>query len=127
MRDSFKLDYAEVFIEKDLSHSYGESIGDRSFVTGNQTVAASKDQFVSGRYNVRDEEDKYAHIVGNGTAENPSNAHTLDWSGNVWYAGESIKIGGTGPDDPNAKELATKDSVSSIKLRIWTSADIGGV
>jgi hypothetical protein len=37
-----------------------------------------------------------AHIVGNGTTETVdgetvvtrSNAHTLDWNGNAWYAGE---------------------------------------
>ena len=31
---------------------------------------------------------KYAHIVGNGgSAHARSNAHTLDWDGNAWYAG----------------------------------------
>lgn len=31
---------------------------------------------------------KYVHIVGNGTnAKTRSNAHTLDWDGNAWYAG----------------------------------------
>jgi hypothetical protein len=31
---------------------------------------------------------EYAHIVGNGDSENNrSNAHTLDWSGNAWFAG----------------------------------------
>lgn len=35
---------------------------------------------------------KYLHIVGNGTWDNAgnesrSNAHTLDWEGNGWYAG----------------------------------------
>lgn len=30
----------------------------------------------------------YAHIVGNGTSDTArSNAHTLDWNGNAWYAG----------------------------------------
>lgn len=29
----------------------------------------------------------YAHIVGNGTVSKPSNAHTLDWDGNAWFAG----------------------------------------
>jgi hypothetical protein len=30
----------------------------------------------------------YAHVVGNGKDENNrSNAHTLDWDGNTWYAG----------------------------------------
>lgn len=31
---------------------------------------------------------EYAHIVGNGTSDTDrSNAHTLDWNGNAWYAG----------------------------------------
>lgn len=43
---------------------------------------------MQGRYNLIDDNDTYAHIVGNGTAENArSNAHTLDWDGNAWYAG----------------------------------------
>ena len=35
-----------------------------------------------------------------------SNAHTLDWDGNAWFAGD-VYIGGTGQDDPNAVKLAT--------------------
>lgn len=35
-----------------------------------------------------DADGKYAHIVGNGSSSSArSNAHTLDWSGNAWYAG----------------------------------------
>ena len=35
-----------------------------------------------------DTENKYAHIVGNGENETKrSNAHTLDWDGNAWFAG----------------------------------------
>ena len=49
----------------------------------------------------------YAHIVGNGTAESTrSNAHTLDWSGNAWFAGE-VYVGSTSGKD--------KDS-GSVKL-----------
>lgn len=44
---------------------------------------------VQGTYNVKDTQGKYAHIVGNGASENyRSNAHTLDWQGNAWYAGD---------------------------------------
>ena len=47
----------------------------------------------------------YAHIVGNGTSDTArSNAHTLDWQGNAWFAGD-VYIGGTSMDDPNAKKL----------------------
>lgn len=63
---------------------------------GNGTVADGAAQHVEGRYNVIDAPDsynmdayaKYAHIVGNGTSRDArSNAHTLDWEGNAWYAG----------------------------------------
>jgi len=58
---------------------------------------------------------KYLHIVGNGqsyknesdeTVIERSNAHTIDWEGNAWFAGD-IKIGGTGQDDTETKTLAT--------------------
>lgn len=42
---------------------------------------------------------KYVHIIGNGTADDArSNAHTLDWDGNAWYAGD-VYVGGTNQDD----------------------------
>lgn len=30
----------------------------------------------------------YAHIVGNGVNGARSNAYTLDWDGNAWFAGD---------------------------------------
>lgn len=49
---------------------------------------------------------KYVRIVGNGTDENNrSNAHTLDWEGVPWYAGDRVMLGGTGMDDENAVAL----------------------
>ena len=43
-------------------------------------------QHVQGQYNEPDS--KLAHIVGNGKSDsNRSNAHTLDWNGNAWFAG----------------------------------------
>lgn len=53
----------------------------------------------------------YAHMVGNGIADdNRSNAHTLDWDGNAWYASD-VYVGGTSQDDTNAKKLATEEYV----------------
>lgn len=54
---------------------------------GRETIAGSKWQHVQGKFNVEDTEEKYAHIVGNGSSTAHSNAHTLDWKGNAWYAG----------------------------------------
>lgn len=65
--------------------------GDYSHAEGERTVAAYYCQHVQGTYNALDNNDSpgnYAHIVGNGTSEsNRSNAHTLDWNGNAWFAG----------------------------------------
>ena len=84
---------------------------------GRGTIANSRYQFVRGQYNKPDEPDpnksyigQYAEIVGNGTASAPENIYTLDWDGNGWFAGK-VKVGGTGQDDENAKELATTDTV----------------
>lgn len=56
-----------------------------------------------------DYERRYAHIVGNGDSEdNRSNAHTLDWNGNAWYAGD-VYIGGESQD--NATRLARIDEI----------------
>ena len=67
---------------------YTEASGDSSHAEGSNTTALSDCQHVQGKYNIEDTEGKYAHIVGNGTNTSKSNAHTLDWNGNGWYAGD---------------------------------------
>ena len=60
----------------------------------------------------------YAYIVGNGISEsNRSNAHTLDWNGLGWFAG-GLKVGGTGQDDPEAKNIATEECVDSKAVNV---------
>ena len=77
--------------------SYTEASGRFSHAEGYSTKAKGNHQHVQGRYNIEDVDNKYAHIVGNGNNAGCSNAHTLDWEGNGWYAGEvaatSFKIG----------------------------------
>lgn len=63
-------------------------LGKASHSEGFHTVAVGNYSHVQGRYNELDIEKKYAHIIGNGTYDgNRSNAHTVDWEGNAWYAG----------------------------------------
>ena len=73
------------------SHAEGRSTvatGYASHAEGWSTKASSSSQHVQGKCNIEDTENKYAHIVGNGTSDSDrSNAHTLDWEGNAWYAG----------------------------------------
>lgn len=63
-------------------------LGSASHSEGDGTVALGSRSHVQGRYNELDTKNKYAHIIGNGRSHfNRSNAHTVDWEGNAWYAG----------------------------------------
>ncbi len=77
--------------QAEASHAEGfltTARGKYSHSEGVNTVASSEAQHVQGRYNIEDSIGKYAHIVGNGKdGNNRSNAHTLDWDGNAWFAG----------------------------------------
>lgn len=87
------------------SHTEGEETianGRSSHAEGEGTIANKACQHVQGKYNIQSS--SYAHIVGNGSYDydsdtiTRSNAHTLDWEGNAWFAGD-IKIGGTNYDE----------------------------
>ena len=123
----------------DLSHAEGsntKAIGKGSHVEGELTEAsgkyshaeglftkASSDyQHVEGTGNIVDTQGKYVHIVGNGSNSRRSNAHTLDWDGNAWFAGE-VKVGGTGKDNTNAKTLATTDVATTSKDGLMSATD----
>jgi hypothetical protein len=73
------------------SHAEGDTTtasGRDSHAEGDHTDAMGNYQHVQGKYNVSDSNNTYAHIIGNGTDTNHRrNAHTVDWSGNAWYAG----------------------------------------
>lgn len=65
-----------------------------NYVYGQSLIASSQHQYITGRYNIEDasgdkyNDGKYIHIIGNGTSDKDrSNAHTVDWDGNAWYAG----------------------------------------
>lgn len=93
------------------SHAEGDyttASGASSHAEGYGSKASSQFQHVQGKYNIEDKNRKYAHIVGNGAGDaKRSNAHTLDWQGNGWYAGK-LSQEGTPTDD---KDLATKKYV----------------
>ena len=97
------------------SHAEGDTTtasGEASHVEGYHTKASSNYQHVQGKYNIVDSTNKYAHIVGNGLKEDArSNAHTLDWNGNGWYAGK-LSQEGTPTDD---KDVTTKKYVDDMQ------------
>ena len=99
------------------SHAEGEwtvADGAYSHAEGQGTSASSDHQHVQGRFNVTDADEIYAHIVGNGQGT-PSNAHTLDWNGNAWFAGD-VYVGSTSGTnkDAGSVKLVTETELQSI-------------
>lgn len=105
-------EYAQAFGENTIAsgiHSHAEgnittASGDCSHAEGLYTIASGENQHVQGKYNISDTTS--AHIVGNGTERNiRSNAHTLDWQGNAWFAGDVYtgSTSGTNKDDGSVK------------------------
>ena len=104
------------------SHAEGDETtasGQYSHAEGWQTKASSKCQHVQGKFNVADSFNTYADIIGNGASDKRSNASTVDWSGNAWFAGD-VYVGSTSGTnkDSGSKKLATEDYVSSLKPAI---------
>lgn len=98
------------------SHAEGYNTtasGQISHAEGRGTVAQGKNQHVQGIYNIEDTTS--AHIVGNGGNNySRSNAHTLDWQGNAWFAGDVYTGSTSGTNkDEGSKILATKEYVDS--------------
>ena len=100
---------------------YTNITGNYGHGEGQGTKSTNRSQHVQGEYNIHDSSGNnvnrgtYAHIVGNGTADNArSNAHTLDWAGNAWYAG-NIYVGSTSGvnKDEGSKKLATEEYVNT--------------
>lgn len=101
------------------------AFGSCSHAEGVNTKASGKSTHVQGEFNIdqggnNTTRSTYAHIVGNGTSNSSrSNAHTLDWSGNAWFAG-NVKIGGSGQNDARAKTLATVDDIQILAPKSTT-------
>ena len=67
-------------------HSHAEGHGT---ITGSGAFY----QHVQGKYNIVEDDGDFLHIIGNGTKENPSNIHTVDYKGNGSFKG-SVKSNG---------------------------------
>lgn len=99
----------------DSSHAEGSDTtasGEFSHAEGYYTIASGSYSHVQGKYNIDDTNGKYAHIVGNGASfAARSNAHTLDWEGNAWYAGT---VEGTAM----IVKSSTPDSTKKFKITV---------
>ena len=103
-----------------FSHAEGsctKAKGNYSHAEGLCTIANAAQSHAQGKYNKEDSSGTYAHIVGNGTSDTKrSNAHTLDWSGNAWFAGDVYVRSTSGTDkDEGSKKLATEEYVDTAK------------
>lgn len=88
--------------------------GAQSHAEGHYTIASGGAQHVEGIANIEDTEGKYIHIAGNGSFDAPSNAYTLDWDGNGWFAGNvaatSIILRSSTPRSTKTFKLTIDDS-----------------
>lgn len=118
------------------AHSEGSSskaTGHTSHAEGYNTIAAGKFQHVQGMHNVEDASSDptnkvgYAHILGNGVSNSErANAHTVDWNGNAWFAGD-VYVGSTygkNKDDGSVK-LVTETEMNNAIAAIPTP-DVSG-
>ena len=115
----------------DASHAEGGSTiasGLYSHAEGINTKASSKYQHVQGKYNIEDNNNIYAHIVGNGKRDKStnykevrSNAHTLDWQGNGWFAGKLSQESAPTED----KDLTTKKYVDDSLNNMFSFNESG--
>ena len=105
------------------SHAEGYNTtasGINSHAEGSWTKALSSNQHVQGKYNIEDSSGVYADVIGNGASSSKrSNAVTVDWSGNAWYAG-NVYVGSTSGTnkDGGSKKLATEEYVNNTAANI---------
>ena len=114
----------------DYSHAegnYSTASGSSSHAEGYLTTASGTNSHVQGKYNIEDNSNVYADIIGNGTSDTArSNAATVDWNGNAWFAGDVYtgSTSGTNKDD-GSKKLATEEYVNSSIAAGGTDISLG--
>ena len=115
-----------------VSHVEGASnaaSGYAAHAQGYSTIASGAYQDVSGKFNIEDNNNDYATIVGNGTANNArSNAYTLDWDGNAVFSGTVTATEFNGANNGKAAmqyaTIPTASSDSVGKIIQYTGASV---
>lgn len=103
------------------SHAEGiatTAAGSCAHSEGRYTIASGNCQHVEGLANIEDTSNAFIHIAGNGTSPTDrSNAYTLDWNGNAWFAGniEATAI---------ILRSSTEGSTKTFKLTIDDSGEL---
>ena len=98
------------------------AFGEASHVEGKSTISKGLAQHVQGKYNIIDNNELYADIVGNGTSHtNRSNAYALTWSGDGKYAGDVYVHANA--DSSSGTKLATVEDIPEVPV---TDVQING-
>ena len=100
------------------SHAEGNlttASGQTSHAQNLGTIASSDNQTALGRYNIEDDNDRYAMIIGNGTASERSNAAMLDWNGNLYLSGQIKNSSGENIYNNNLKNLVDGNAEGSLR------------
>ena len=122
------------------NNSHAEGFGTtasahESHAEGVSTKALGYASHVQGKFNIIDTENKYAHIVGNGTdndemdeegnvmVQHRSNAHTLDWDGNAEYKGDVIAYGCGGSFPISLKDVYDELQITTGKVSVSDIVD----
>ena len=86
--------------------------GDSAIGIGCGLFVMDNYSFVCGKYNKNSSLNEYAFVLGNGKdTNNRSNAHTVDWSGNAWYAGK-VYVGADNDELATVKYINEKTAAT---------------
>lgn len=111
------------------SHAEGmrtTASGMYSHAEGILTKASSDYQHAQGKYNIEDVNDKYADIIGNGSADDSrSNAQTVSWEGVSWSQTD-VRAGGT-DQDAATHSLAAKQNATDNNLTTTDKTIVGAI
>lgn len=107
------------------SHAEGcgtTASGNSSHAEGYYTITSSQYQHAQGKFNIEDANNKYADIIGNGSASFArSNAATVSWEGISWSQTD-VRAGGTDQDNAthslSAKQNSTDNSLTTTNKTI---------
>lgn len=107
------------------AHAEGYSTtasGSGSHAQNYGTIASSNNQTAIGRWNIQDDSNSFAFIIGNGSnANNRSNALTVDWNGTVNLQSNTLANTGTGYCVLGTN-IKTSDETNDTSANLWGTA-----
>lgn len=123
---SATISVANIKLTGSVAEGTGTTASDMSsHAEGYYTTASSAYQHAQGKYNIEDANDKYADIIGNGTAAARSNAATVSWTGIIWSQTD-VRAGGT-DQDAATHSLAAKQNATDNSLETTEKTIVGAI